>query len=132
MLGDIMLLCLRGGRFSQALEVLTKLEKHQNSIVGVPNIEALQFFTDMCISLNKTNEAIVRLTLSQCYSAGHQIASFKAMEGLYPLLWFVSKPTVLHYQLCYAASKIHSEANGHVVLLHHCCAVNFNFICFRT
>jgi hypothetical protein len=65
MLGDIMLLCLRAGKFSRALEVLNKLENDQNSIVGVPNIEVLQFFTDMCISQNKTNEVIVSLTLSQ-------------------------------------------------------------------
>jgi hypothetical protein len=62
MLGHIMLLCLRGGKFNQALEVLNKLEKDQNNIIGVPNIEVLQFFTDMCISQNKANEAIVSLT----------------------------------------------------------------------
>ncbi|PNF40197.1 hypothetical protein B7P43_G08271 [Cryptotermes secundus] len=58
MLGDIMLLCLRYERFDQARRVLTKLEKNQNSIVGVPNIEALQLFTDMCISRNKITEAL--------------------------------------------------------------------------
>jgi hypothetical protein len=59
MLGDIMLLCLRCEKFSQALDVLTKLEKNQNSIVGVPDIQALQLFTDMCISQNKIAEALV-------------------------------------------------------------------------
>lgn len=58
MLGDIMLLCLRCERFDQALDVLTKLEEDQNNIVGVPNIEALQLFTDMCISRNKITEAL--------------------------------------------------------------------------
>jgi hypothetical protein len=63
MLGDIMLLCLRCERFSQALDVLTKLEEDQNSIVGVPNIEALQLFTDICISQNKITEALVSFNI---------------------------------------------------------------------
>jgi hypothetical protein len=63
MLGDIMLLCLRCERFSQALDVLMKLEKDQNSIVGVPNIEALQIFTDMCISQSKITEALVSFNI---------------------------------------------------------------------
>lgn len=58
-----MLLCLRYERFDQALHVLTKLEKNQNSIVGVPNIEALQLFTDMCISRNKITEALVSFNI---------------------------------------------------------------------
>lgn len=58
MLGDIMLLCLYGEKFDRALDVLNKLAKDQNSIVGVPNIESLKLFTDMCISQNKINEAI--------------------------------------------------------------------------
>jgi hypothetical protein len=66
MLGDIMLLCLRCERFDRALDVLNKLEKDQNNIVGVPNIEALQLFMDMCISQNKITEAVVSLTLSLC------------------------------------------------------------------
>jgi len=66
MLGDIMLLCLYGEKFDRAFEVLNKLAKDQNSIVGVPNIEALKLFTDMCISQNKINEAIVSLLLTRC------------------------------------------------------------------
>lgn len=58
-----MLLCLRCERFDQALDVLTKLEKDQNNIVGVPNIEALQLFTDMCISRNKITEALVSFNI---------------------------------------------------------------------
>jgi hypothetical protein len=63
MLGDIMLLCLRCERFDRALDVLTKLEKDQNNIVGVPNFEALQLFTDMCISRNKITEALVSFNI---------------------------------------------------------------------
>lgn len=66
MLGDIMLLCLYGEKFDRAFEVLNKLAKDQNSIVGVPNIESLKLFTDMCISQNKINEAIVSLVLTRC------------------------------------------------------------------
>lgn len=66
MLGDIMLLCLYGGKFDRAFDVLNKLAKDQNSIVGVPSIESLKLFTDMCISQNKINEAIVSLTLRRC------------------------------------------------------------------
>jgi hypothetical protein len=66
MLGDVMALCLRGGKFDRALAVLIKLENDQNSIVGVPNIEALQLFVDICISQNKTNEALVSLALTHC------------------------------------------------------------------
>lgn len=67
MLGDIMLLCLYGEKFDRAFEILNKLAKDQNSIVGVPNIESLKLFTDMCISQNKLNEAIVSLTSTCCY-----------------------------------------------------------------
>jgi hypothetical protein len=36
---------LYGGKFDRALQVLNKLAKDQNSLVGVPNIESLKLFT---------------------------------------------------------------------------------------
>ncbi|XP_069669992.1 small ribosomal subunit protein mS39 [Periplaneta americana] len=57
-LGNIMILCLRGGKFDNALDVLNKLEKDQNNIVGIPTVEALQSFIDACVSQNKPREGI--------------------------------------------------------------------------
>ena len=61
MLGDIIVLFLRGGKLPNAFEVLNKLEQDENNIIGIPHVEALQLLLDTCISQNNAAAALVSI-----------------------------------------------------------------------
>lgn len=58
-MGKIMLLLLKNNDFQNACTIMDILEKQQNSILGVPNLEALSLFVDKCIENRVPTRAIV-------------------------------------------------------------------------
>lgn len=71
MVGDIMAVVLRAGRFTQAVELLINLDKRQQEILGVPSIDSLTAFLDASIQNNNPKMAVVSwhfLHLASCGS----------------------------------------------------------------
>jgi len=58
MLGKIMMLALRNNDFEKACIVMDKLDKNQQTVLGVPDFEALVLFVDNCIIQKLPSRAI--------------------------------------------------------------------------
>lgn len=61
MLGNLVSVCLFGDNIEKATEIITKLDKHQNEIIGVPNSETIDQFLNYCIENNNFNELLVSI-----------------------------------------------------------------------
>lgn len=61
MLGNILLLVSKAKEFEKACVILERLDKNQNSIVGVPKVEALIYFVEQCIEEKAPTKAIVSI-----------------------------------------------------------------------
>ncbi|XP_067012701.1 small ribosomal subunit protein mS39 [Anabrus simplex] len=64
MLGDVLILTVRAGNFSEACQVVNKLVKSQHTIAGLPKVEALQCFLDACIAQKSVPRAITCIEFS--------------------------------------------------------------------
>lgn len=58
-LGNIMVLLLKNKDFERACVIMDKLDQDQQSVLGVPDFEALSLFVDNCIDLKLPSRAIV-------------------------------------------------------------------------
>ncbi|RZF47261.1 hypothetical protein LSTR_LSTR004970 [Laodelphax striatellus] len=67
-LGYMISVLLNAGRFEKACDVLQKLDKEQQSVLGVPDIRSLQSFIDACLERNDATAAL--WCLQYCYDAG--------------------------------------------------------------
>lgn len=56
-----MFLVLKNGDFEKASEVMQKLDKQHQTIIGVPKISALALYVDHCIEAKMPSRAIVSL-----------------------------------------------------------------------
>ncbi|XP_063221190.1 small ribosomal subunit protein mS39 [Bacillus rossius redtenbacheri] len=85
MLGDVMVLLLRAGRFADACAVLGKLDRDQHAVVGVPAVAALQLFLDACVQQKDAQQAIacVRYCADAGYPEAGQLA--QSLQGSLPL-----------------------------------------------
>lgn len=59
MLGNLINVCLFGNNIEKAAEILVKLCKHQNEIIGIPEFQTISLFLDYCIENNNFNELLV-------------------------------------------------------------------------
>lgn len=59
MLGHLMGILLQANRFDKACEVLNKLDKEQQKILGVPDIRPLNLFIEKAIERKSPDYAIV-------------------------------------------------------------------------
>jgi len=59
MLGNLICVCIFGDNFEKAAEIIMKLKKNQNEIVGVPNNQTIVQFLNYCIENNNFNELLV-------------------------------------------------------------------------
>lgn len=63
MLGNIMILLLRNNEFEKSCKIMDNLNKNHATIIGVPKLEALARFVDICIEEKKPSLAIVFIYL---------------------------------------------------------------------
>lgn len=61
-----MMLLLRNDEYDKAIQIMEMLEKEQQSILGVPRIEALALFVDKSIELKMPSRGIVSIYY-MCY-----------------------------------------------------------------
>lgn len=61
MLGEAIILHLHANEFNKATEILKKLIKDEEHIIGVPDQEVLSLYMELCIENNNTKEAMVSL-----------------------------------------------------------------------
>lgn len=59
MLGNLINICLFGDNINKATEIVLKLHKHQNDIIGIPDSHTIVTFLDYCIENNCFNELLV-------------------------------------------------------------------------
>jgi len=60
-LGNLIKVCLFGGNIDKATEIIVKLNKNQNDIVGVPDSQTIDQFLNYCIENNNFNELLVSI-----------------------------------------------------------------------
>lgn len=58
-MGNLINVCLFGDNIDKASEILVKLNKCQNEIVGVPDSHTIGQFLNYCIENNNFNELLV-------------------------------------------------------------------------
>ncbi|XP_022160312.1 protein PTCD3 homolog, mitochondrial [Myzus persicae] len=58
MLGNLINVCLFGDNIDKATEIIVKLHKNQNEIIGVPDSHTIATFVDYCIENNCFNELL--------------------------------------------------------------------------
>ncbi|XP_057651998.1 protein PTCD3 homolog, mitochondrial [Diorhabda carinulata] len=68
LLGRIMLLVLRNGDFQKACTIMDKIDRGHQTVVGVPQIEALESFVDYCIKNKAPTRAIA--CIQYCSDSG--------------------------------------------------------------
>lgn len=59
MLGHIAQVLLRANRYQQAVEIMTVVDKRQQSILGIPDIDSFTAFLDKSIEQNEIKNAMV-------------------------------------------------------------------------
>jgi len=59
MLGNLIKVCLFGDNIDKATEIIVKLHKNENEIIGIPDSHAIAAFLDYCIENNYFNELLV-------------------------------------------------------------------------
>ncbi|XP_025209053.1 protein PTCD3 homolog, mitochondrial [Melanaphis sacchari] len=57
-LGNLIDICLFGDNINKATEIIVKLHKHQNYIIGIPDSHTISKFVDYCIENNCFNELL--------------------------------------------------------------------------
>jgi len=62
MLGNLINVCLFGDNINKATEIIVKLHKNQNEIIGIPDSHTIAIFLDYCIENNYFNELLVSKT----------------------------------------------------------------------
>ncbi|XP_039275345.1 protein PTCD3 homolog, mitochondrial [Nilaparvata lugens] len=73
MLGHMMSVLLNAGRFEKSCEILKKLDKDQQTVLGVPDIRSLHSFIDASLERNDATRAM--WCLQYCYDAGFEETS---------------------------------------------------------
>jgi len=58
-LGNIMLLCLCADHFNRAKDIMQKIIKAQNKIIGAPSSESVEMMIDACIEKKEAKLAVV-------------------------------------------------------------------------
>jgi len=58
-LGNLVNVCLFGDNINKATEIIVKLNKYQNDIIGVPDSHTIEQFLSYCIEKNYFNELLV-------------------------------------------------------------------------
>ncbi|KAL4130829.1 hypothetical protein QTP88_008208 [Uroleucon formosanum] len=58
MLGNLINICLFGDNINKATEIIVKLHKNQNEIIGIPDSPTIAIFLDYCIEKNYFNELL--------------------------------------------------------------------------
>lgn len=59
LLGNLINVCLFGDNIDKATEIIIKLSKSQNEIIGVPDNQTIELFINYCIEKNNFNELLV-------------------------------------------------------------------------
>ncbi|EEZ97978.1 small ribosomal subunit protein mS39 [Tribolium castaneum] len=77
-LGKILLLLARNKEFEKACCVMEKLDRNQQSIAGVPKVEALDKFVDLCIEEKAPSRAIA--CIQYCVDCGYGEANAMAVR----------------------------------------------------
>lgn len=67
MLGNLINVCLFGDNIEKATEILVKLYKHQNEIIGVPEFQTISLLLDYCVENNNFNELLVSINFNKYF-----------------------------------------------------------------
>lgn len=70
MLGHLLAVLLQADRFEKACEILFKLDREQQKVLGVPDVRPLSMFIDKAIQTKDVEKAM--WCLQYCYDAGFQ------------------------------------------------------------
>lgn len=81
MLGDLMMVLSHAGRVQDAATVLQKLDREQTSIVGAPDIQAVEALFNMAL-LHQTTPVAVVSTPSVCCRK-RRVVPVSPSDGLY-------------------------------------------------
>lgn len=63
-MGNLIKVCLFGDNIDKATEIIMKLKKSQNEIVGVPDSQIISQFINYCIENNNFNQLLVSIWLN--------------------------------------------------------------------